>query len=326
MLTLIRNFRADRARRAQEAADAVAAELALQEQAAQAALLQEQQAKDQADAAKRDEALAAERAKQELIDATASERIDLVEVSQQFARVDSAAAVNSSMDLAGLLRELASRHQQELKDLLPVERQNAPQLVAQFNEAQLALKSAYASTKWPLIEMDFLQRRKWSASLECRVPLFAIFNVSSANCVIAFRWSDGRQGLRSAGGFEKHFQDVFAMLEERNRAARAYSYRRWNDSAATTTTSLQADFNGLIPQSVRAKIKDAGQVFEDIYIVTDSVDWKLDTVVSLDPRVDPLVIGRIKDQFWLIDVFDLTAAEDHARREYTLGSLSAKPN
>ena len=323
MLTLIRNFRADRARKAQEAVEAAAAARQAQEKAVQAKALQAQQAKDQAEAAERDAASSAERKKQDLIASTETEHIDLVEVSRQFARTDADAAVNSDMDLECLLSELKSRHQQGLKDLLPVERQNEGQLVAQFKEAQLALKATYASTQWPCIEMDFLQRRKWSKPLDCRVPLFAIFNVKSADFVIDVRWNQTQGLTKIADGFERYFQDILEMLEVQNRSRRQYHHYR---NSSTITTSLKSQFQGLIPPPVRAKIQAAGPVFEDIYIVTESVEWKLNTVVTLDPRVDPLVVGRIKDRFWLIAVFDLTAAEDHARREYTMGSLSVKPN
>lgn len=72
-----------------------------------------------------------------------------------------------------------------------------------------------------------------------------------------------------------------------------------------------ATFHGIIPQATKVKIKEAEPLFDEIAIVAEEHNWAMEEI-----KTDPLVIGRIGGNAFLIDHFETTKAEDYVLAEF----------
>lgn len=74
-----------------------------------------------------------------------------------------------------------------------------------------------------------------------------------------------------------------------------------------------------IPSVVHEKLLKVAHLFpRDLYLIMEAKDWQMGVVTSTT-ELDPLLVGWKYDQFWLIDVFDLTPLEDYVKSEFGLG-------
>jgi hypothetical protein len=89
---------------------------------------------------------------------------------------------------------------------------------------------------------------------------------------------------------------------------------------------ITAEFNGILPKEARENARAAKDHFENLYLIVDQQHrWKSTFLPDPRPRaLDPLLIGELKHgrrhQFFLIDQFDLTEAE-----QYLADEFAAKP-
>jgi hypothetical protein len=88
--------------------------------------------------------------------------------------------------------------------------------------------------------------------------------------------------------------------------------------------AITAEFNGILPKEVREKARAAKDHFEKLYLVVDQQHrWR--SVLLPDPRprvLDPLLIGELSQgrarKYYLVDQFDLTAAEQYLADEFAV--------
>src|SRR5271165_1132601 len=85
---------------------------------------------------------------------------------------------------------------------------------------------------------------------------------------------------------------------------------------------ITAEFNGILPKEVRQKAREAKDQFDNLYLIVDQqYRWKSSLLPDPRPRaLDPLLVGELKQgrsrKFYLIDQFDLTAAEQYLADEF----------
>ncbi|MBV8812960.1 MAG: hypothetical protein JO271_00595 [Verrucomicrobia bacterium] len=85
---------------------------------------------------------------------------------------------------------------------------------------------------------------------------------------------------------------------------------------------VTAEFDGLLPKRTRELAFAAKHRFDNLYLVVDQQKrWKSELIRDPVPRaLDPLLIGELKHgsrrRFFLIDQFDLTAAEQYLADEF----------
>jgi hypothetical protein len=85
---------------------------------------------------------------------------------------------------------------------------------------------------------------------------------------------------------------------------------------------LTAEFNGILPKETRDKARAAQDQFDKLYLVVDQHHrWKSVLLPDPSPRIlDPLLIGELQQdgvrKYYLIDQFDLTAAEQYLADEF----------
>lgn len=81
--------------------------------------------------------------------------------------------------------------------------------------------------------------------------------------------------------------------------------------------NMTATFSGLIPAETKEKIQEArkSNAFTQIRLLAET-DW---SIVQLPNPLyaDPIVVGLIDDEMWVIDVFDPTPLEDYIAKEFT---------
>jgi hypothetical protein len=80
---------------------------------------------------------------------------------------------------------------------------------------------------------------------------------------------------------------------------------------------LNATFSGVIPLETKEKIREAqrSQAFEDIRVLAEA-DWSLERYAN-PYYADPIVVGLVEGQMWVIDVFDPTPLEEYIAKEFT---------
>lgn len=148
----------------------------------------------------------------------------------------------------------------------------------------------------------------WHNGMAIPVPEVAVFHLDSA----VFRI--GTDGWSSIGVVDpslptvlkNRFGDVMAAVTSLDSSS---SYRRAH--------AIYATFSGLIPSETKAKIREAQatKVFSDIRLIAEA-EYDLD--VQPHPRLaDPIVVGLVNDEMWVIDVFDPTPLEDYIAQEFT---------
>jgi hypothetical protein len=85
---------------------------------------------------------------------------------------------------------------------------------------------------------------------------------------------------------------------------------------------ITAEFDGILPKEAREKACAAADHFDSLYLVVDQqYRWKSAFLPDPRPRaLDPLLIGELRHgrrhQFFLIDQFDLTEAEQYLTDEF----------
>ena len=92
------------------------------------------------------------------------------------------------------------------------------------------------------------------------------------------------------------------------------SGRSWYNERTRYTHS----FKGLLPSTTKKKIDECLGNFQqkegifDIYLINECTDWQAELLTT-----DPLIIGIVAEQAYLIDHFDCTDIEAYARKEFT---------
>ena len=88
--------------------------------------------------------------------------------------------------------------------------------------------------------------------------------------------------------------------------------------------SLVAEFDGILPKSTRDIALTAKYRFDNLYLIVDQQKrWQSTLLRDPAPRaLDPLLIGELKKgdcrRFFLLDQFDLTAAEQYLADEFAV--------
>lgn len=84
-----------------------------------------------------------------------------------------------------------------------------------------------------------------------------------------------------------------------------------------TDISISAEYHGIIPDQVRDLINQELRHFDEICILAEVEEWKVNKVIR--PRLDPLVIGYKKSSktWFLLASYDTTPLEEYVAREFT---------
>lgn len=190
-------------------------------------------------------------------------------------------------------------------------------------ELKNTVMSMEFGSKWPPIDLEFLRMRQRSGW-----PRFAVYNLDDTQCCfqVEERSYIGGQWFQTSSipkVLHPYFEDVYRRLKRKGRKVRlAHQVNPFIETQAKFT--ITQVFAGLIPLVVRKKIQRAEKgSFSNLLLVTEAEKWKLSKVVEHRPKqvVDPLIIGLIENQAYLITSFELTPTEEMVAREFTEGEM-----
>lgn len=204
----------------------------------------------------------------------------------------------------GLVEEAAQRERVRLQrvydSLLPVEEGSAHEIAQKL----ATLNGEVLDQRFPRIDLSFLKWRRKADGW----PVFAVYSPDSSICKFHSNLSDW--GSSDAGCYpefiDKLTDGCYADVYRKMKATLRRTGRVWE------SMELYSKFKGVIPDAVRTKIKSVvdEKAFKHVVIVGEAA-WE-NRIVDLDP----LVVGIIGEQGWLIDSFDLTPVERIVKSEF----------
>lgn len=244
--------------------------------------------------------------------------------------------VQQDLEMTGAERLLMfERYRAALSKLLPVEQTLREKMLEEcysldaayrkrLSSLVLELNAARADKLYKRIDIAFMGRRKWSAKHACAMPLFALFHVDQSVCALGgHARMDHGYPLRTFPIVEpcilgQYFAEFTNKMQED--CARELGPRA-QPSNGVRARRIAARFVGAIPEQVRASVREARPLFEQIYIVTESPEWEIEFFETGTgplvyrwllqplpiPLCSPLVIGQKDGKFWLIAEFDTAA-------------------
>lgn len=85
--------------------------------------------------------------------------------------------------------------------------------------------------------------------------------------------------------------------------------------------TISSKFIGIIPKGTRNNIKNhmESKVWDDICVLQEVEKWHIKKpVINLNRKLDPLVLGKKNEVWYLIDRFDTTTMEEYISKEFTM--------
>lgn len=168
------------------------------------------------------------------------------------------------------------------------------------NEKQV-VQLMKAKAKYRYIDLSFLSMSRKQE--EKVVPVFAIYTFNAekkefGDCKIRIYSNSYSQIQLDENSLphttEKYFDKIYEGQINK------HSYR------------LTSTFRGLLPTATKDKIQEAQPIFDDIVLVAEETQWGIQNITA-----DPLVIGLIMGQAFLIDLFETTNIENYVGKEFT---------
>lgn len=183
----------------------------------------------------------------------------------------------------------------------------AKSMTISIAEAMASIKrGAVLAPKYPQIVISEIP---WVNEKE---PLVIPIRMDATTCTLTFdrwsvtcRWDKPNWGGQK--GYPIHFDNLTRLLEEIFSRCAGGAHR---DSYREHKITYK--YPGLLPRSVKEKIKSANADFQEegcIFLLADAAILEKEVVVS---NPDPLVVGyhpECPEHFWLIDAFDMTPIE-----------------
>ncbi len=172
--------------------------------------------------------------------------------------------------------------------IFTIESQNMGDSFGKYHPAQslpTTLAQCYADVREKLTPFDTDGVRVFSVLIAAIAALIAI---------------DGKSFEAILGG------SIVAML------AGAFAFF----APATKAVRITARYDGIMPIRVREKIAqvEESKEFDQIFILAEVKEWQKDEVVI--PKKDPLVLGFVNNNLFLIDKYDTTGVEEYVANEF----------
>ncbi len=199
-------------------------------------------------------------------------------------------------------------------------------LSARITELKLELARSKLDERYERIHPDLLDLRKSAPDSEAGLPLLALFTLEQNRCIMQCTIQKASQ--TNAPEYSYQFspplfgqalgnvlQPLKAAVDRLVNSRHTY-YNYYYDCFELTASGI-AEFTGVIPQAVRARIIKAAKSFDKIYIATEAPSWQLrqsDEGCPVPPG-SKLVLGEKCGALWLLTIFDTSSAEEYAQRE-----------
>lgn len=172
------------------------------------------------------------------------------------------------------------------------------------------------------IDMNFLQRRKWSPQLQLPVPRFASFDFNRPACELRVTSYFGQppttRGTMLPPGLERFYESTITSFANHAKTAAKMN--------ANLLTGIAATFPGALPSDLRSILPQVKTHFSGLFTVTEAPDWNVLVTEVSDcrdecPRIPPtlhksqeqdaLLIGELRGTYWLVTPFRTIATADY---------------
>lgn len=205
-----------------------------------------------------------------------------------------------------------------------IEKQNSKM---QLRKTEMAKQMEANKAGYSKIDLSFLSMKRPSKGIFSYLPAFSIHRYTG-NDFIGCEFEVSRYGLCiENGNFPigkiaiKHFLTPFIGKVDMDKISISYNAssltyeldKRVSDRNKTISTF----FKGLIPATTKQKVKDAEPIFSGcisarLFLIKECPSWTEREVTK-----DPLIVGVIGVQAYLIDAFDCTDLEEYVKKEFT---------
>lgn len=163
------------------------------------------------------------------------------------------------------------------------------------------------------------------------LPRFAVYSLDSPRCIVALAIEAVNYGYLGSDGSDvtclgQIIKEPQLPNELSNPITDAISITGMNPKCGIPhpfhgEITFSSQFKGNIPQEVKEEIKLARRAFgKELYIIAEANRWERgeDKILSPKRTGDPLVVGVIDQQCFLVSEFNCTPLEDYGRRERVL--------
>lgn len=217
------------------------------------------------------------------------------------------------------------------KSLSAMERAAVDKVSDRIFELEYKIRDA----KFQRLDMSWIMKQRTKEGW----PAFAIFSPDKPDCWIEHQEDRTHFGM-SLRHEETHFPRFYlnqAYDDVRKRLQKIVEERFEDETGSIKCAKIACSWTGVLPERVRQRINECspkmlremgpkgvvkrrenhipGAATFNVVIVMEAPAWKLDTRV-IPVNLDPLVVGEFNDQFWLLDVFDITPLERIAASEF----------
>ncbi len=201
------------------------------------------------------------------------------------------------------------------KNLIGCEKAELPEIRRKLTELKTREKQLKSMTDPTLVGMPIFSLVPLTWRRKDGMPYLAVFSIDSEKFEIAMVGE--RRYRADRGGSELSWQRTFnPKLSKDVLACYADVVEAVAKKARSSrkTTRLRAEFRGMMPTTVKQRIKEVKPLFQEIFIVTEVSDWKMETSpIPAPPKdPDPLVVGFDGTSYRLIAKFDTTSIEEAA--------------
>lgn len=187
-----------------------------------------------------------------------------------------------------------------------------------------------AGKKFRKINLDFLKRTKRQrvkGKLEnndieftIKTPLYSFHKLSAYGSEYRFEACEMRVDIK--GGKITYFS-MYSMRDDHPMAERMSAIYNMKAIPANIikygvaaffnreiSLRLRGGFSGLIPTDVKKDIIEANEIFDEVFLVKEA-KWQIDIIEK-----DPLIIGMLDGEAYLVAHFDCTPFEYYAKSEF----------
>ncbi len=216
--------------------------------------------------------------------------------------------------------------------------QSRERRVVEFPEEVLGLESiAYADYLFPRIDPSFLgmkHEQRLEGEIRCSsdriidrilpfrmaLPRFAVYKVDSPVCqldlTIGATYLNGDNEIKIVE-IKTPFELPNCLFDNLTRPI-IDNVGIWDRTIGNRAYTLISLFNGTLPAPSKEKINACRKVFGDgVYIVAEAKKWQIKRApLKPAPVIDPLILGVINNECYLLDQFDCTPMEDYVKREF----------
>ncbi len=208
--------------------------------------------------------------------------------------------------------------------------------------AKMEILRQKAAHIYPTVDLRFLEksgeklRFEFSNEKENRkyrinlfLPFFAVYNLEDPYFRISGNFEattiDGKVIIKNPENVikTKLSDHIVSHLLRAVSYRTADSYSYCQHFFKEFSYNAKCEFTGLLPYDAKEKIDEARKLFgNNVFLIREAKNW--DFIKRVRPSNDPLIIGTVKNQSYLIHAFNCTPIEMEVKEEFKINERNEK--